>query len=959
MSVSFLEAVLPPGGPYLAFGLVGTKPKSRVVNTIPELLAAGLGCEAAGGDAYFAVAKLLPDATNRKAESIDSLRCFYVDVDCGPGKPYADKAAGAQALRKFLEDTGLSEPYVVDSGYGLHVYWPLEEALPKAAWIPLAQAFKKLCVMHKFYIDPVATADCARVLRIPGTTNFKRETPASVLLFAEGVTTTLAAIAKILPRPTLALVGGVDLSSVQDASVQDFTKTVAKTDYPKTSFARIAKKSLTGKGCAQIAKALQESETLPEPLWRAALSIAIRCVDGETAIHKLSKNHPEYSAERTAAKAMATAGPHTCQWYRGNFPEPCEGCSLRITSPISLGKTVDESAPIDGVYVVEQQLNPDNSDSNAPKFVQINIPTYPYPYFRGKDGGVYMRVKDKDGNTDEVVIYEYDLYLTSRFYDVDDSGDGDGELLGVNLHTPHDGVRRFVAPLSTLLVKEKMRDLLLKHGVARLADDMGGIMAYLASSIKQLQRTFAADKTRHQMGWNPDLSGFVVGELEYTATGTRLAPAGPVIRALAPKLQPIGDLEEWKKVANFYARPGMEGHALALLFGFGAPLLRLIGSIEVRGATVNLMSNRSGTGKTTVQMVINSIFGHPSDLLLKKEDTLNSKMQVMGMLNTIAVTMDEVTNMKDEEVSEFVYSVPHGKGKNRMESQTNRLRVNTTSWNTIAFTSSNSSLYDKLTRNKNTPEGELRRLIEINIDRGTLVSKEESDVVFSKLAENYGLAGPIFIQFVMQNLEAVKAELLAVRKKLDDDLGNDQSDRFFSNITACAIVAERICRKLGLLMFDANAIYRYVLALFNGIRTEVIAPVSDTHMVAQETLTTYINENLNNTLIINSQSELGLPAAPIQLPRGPLRLRYEPANHELWIPASALRDFFVSRQVDFKQAVKVLAEAKVLKLDGNTTTKRIGAGAMGNYDSAGVRSYCVDGQAVGLSADAFPAVESE
>jgi uncharacterized protein (DUF927 family) len=81
--------------------------------------------------------------------------------------------------------------------------------------------------------------------------------------------------------------------------------------------------------------------------------------------------------------------------------------------------------------------------------------------------------------------------------------------------------------------------------------------------------------------------------------------------------------------------------------GFGAPLLKLVGGVEVKGAVINLMSNKSGTGKTTAQMVVNSIFGHPSGLLMRKNDTTLAKMQWVGMLNTIAATMDEVTNMTD------------------------------------------------------------------------------------------------------------------------------------------------------------------------------------------------------------------------------------------------------------------------------------------------------------------------
>jgi hypothetical protein len=73
----------------------------------------------------------------------------------------------------------------------------------------------------------------------------------------------------------------------------------------------------------------------------------------------------------------------------------------------------------------------------------------------------------------------------------------------------------------------------------------------------------------------------------------------------------------------------------------------------------------------------------------------------------------------------------------------------------------------------------------------------------------------------------------------------------------------------------------------------------------------------------------------------------------LWIPATALRDYFVSRQVDFQQAVKELTTSHVLKNNGAASTKRIGSGAVGNFETAGVRCYCIDGASVGMDAEGF------
>jgi hypothetical protein len=416
-------------------------------------------------------------------------------------------------------------------------------------------------------------------------------------------------------------------------------------EYPKTKFRVIAIKSGNDEGCAQIKHALVNAATLEEPLWRAALSIAYRCEDGAKAIHNLSKRHPGYTAEATEAKAMDTKGPYTCEWYRDNYGELCKGCTFKGVSPIGLGKYTEQAKVVDGMYLIEK---PEDTESPS---VMLKVPEYPFPYFRGIKGGVFMRKEDADGNPGEIEIYRQDLYITERFFDSDESGNGDGEMIGINLHLPHDGVRRFFTTTQDVFTTDKLRGLLVKNGVVAYGKTIDAIMAYFASSIRRLQSQVAANKTRNQMGWTPDNQGFVVGELEYTATGTKLAPPASSTRQLAAYFKPTGTLAAWKNMANFYNRPGLEVHALTLFCGFGSPLLRFIGGTVVKGVLVHLKSNGSGSGKSTAQMMVNSIFGHPDKLLSKQDDTYASKIHMLGMLNNIANTIDEITNETAENLS--------------------------------------------------------------------------------------------------------------------------------------------------------------------------------------------------------------------------------------------------------------------------------------------------------------------
>jgi hypothetical protein len=943
----FLSSVLPTQGTYCTVGIRNGLVKQNFHATVDDVDAVGTGLVSSGVDAYFALATF-NDGSSRKAENAAFLRSFFLDLDCGTGKPYADQAAAAQALRSFISTTQLPEPTVVNSGGGLHVYWPLTEDVPVYVWLGHAKFLKRLCTQHNLHADPAVTADCVRILRIPGTSNFKDGKSRPVQIIHSGQPTDLEVFVANLPSAP------VDLSAAKAFGQDSVTSDLAGGEYPKTKFRVIAVKSVNDEGCAQIKHAIVNAATLEEPLWRAALSVAYRCEDGAKAIHDLSKKHPGYTAEATEAKAVETKGPYTCDWYRDNNGELCEGCAFKGTSPINLGKYTEAAEAVDGAYLIEK---PEDETSPA---VTLRIPEYPFPYFRGIKGGVFKRDSDANGNPTEVEIYRQDLYITERFFDHDEFGGGDGEMVGINLHLPRDGVRRFFSPVTSLFATDKLRELLIRNGVVAYGKTLDLIMAYFASSIRRLQGQVAANKTRNQMGWvRADVEGevvgdgFVVGEMEYTSNGPKLAPPASATRQMATHFKPTGTLHEWTSIADFYNHPGLEPHALALFFGFGSPLLALIGGNSVKGALVHLKHNGSGSGKSTAQMVANSIFGHPEKLLNKPDDTQAAKLHKMGMLQNMVYTMDEITNEKPFELSVLVYAITSGKGRDRMEAQTNSLRMNYVMWCAIAVSSGNSSVVDKLQQIKATANGELNRILELSVPRYTGATKEKIDAVFSKLEHNYGVAGPVFIDYVLRNKKKVIALLKQIQAQIDADLNLNAADRFFSCIGACAIAGALIAQKLGLHNIDIPRIYKYLLEAIESNRANIRATSGDADQVAQETLATFLNENVRNALVANSVTKSGAPEAPSVTPAGPLRLRYYPDIQELVIPVGEFRKFFSERQVDVKDALTRLHASGFMKHEGKSHPIRIGAGALGGMAGILTRCYVFDAKALGIDAAQF------
>ncbi|MEO8838181.1 MAG: DUF3987 domain-containing protein, partial [Herbaspirillum sp.] len=241
----------------------------------------------------------------------------------------------------------------MDSGYGVHAYWPLIIALSAADGKALADKFKVVCNANQLRADPTVTADIARILRIPGTHNYKDpENPKLVKIKGPlqkyDTVTIIASIEACYKKSgTEPMALNVEpLFSHAQSKIPAYIQSTATLDQTKSlignipkSFAIILKRNEAGNGCAQLKNIFDNQASIDEPHWRAGLSIARFCEDGASAIHDISNKHPKYTAEATEAKATTIKGPYTCDTFKSNWPDECKGCQFygKITSPIQLG----------------------------------------------------------------------------------------------------------------------------------------------------------------------------------------------------------------------------------------------------------------------------------------------------------------------------------------------------------------------------------------------------------------------------------------------------------------------------------------------------------------------------------------------------------------------------------------------------------------------------------------------
>jgi hypothetical protein len=215
-------------------------------------------------------------------------------------------------------------------------------------------------------------------------------------------------------------------------------------------------------------------------------------------------------------------------------------------------------------------------------------------------------------------------------------------------------------------------------------------------------------------------------------------------------------------------------------------------------------------------------------------------------------------------------------------------------------------LYDQLYNLKDFPEGELMRILEFSVAKTDTMSKAESDEAFNPMYENFGVAGEMFMRYVISNLPEVIRMLGKVQRKFDKAAELSQRERFWSGSAACALTAGILANRIGLLNIPVEPVYRWAVQTISTLRKE-IRPGLGNPLVH---LGLFLNMHNNNMLIVKStvDKRMGITEAPIREPRGELITRYEPDTKKLFISIKQLRDWCADNQISYKALVDELTK---------------------------------------------------
>lgn len=935
---NFLDAVLPASGFHYLFALMpDRRPVQRdfAAEERADLLGFARWAVGKGADVYVAIGAYEPgpDGLKRTALCARRHQCLRLDIDCGPGKDYPDQRAGAAALQAFVTATRLPRPWIVDSGYGLHVYWPFTEPLSVEQWLPLADALGAATRAHGLQVDSTATSDAARVLRLPGTTNFKHGALRPVRVLIEGARTPAQELAARLSAEIPAAPGSGPLM-VPAALLQASHGELGADQYPPYTLRGV----LTA--CPGMRTMFQtRGAHAREPLWKGVLDLVHRSAEEpDTKLrvaHTLSSGHPGYDPQALEAKwaqvERQNYQPPTCATFAGAGMAECATCPLRgsIKSPVVLGRPQAPVAapdppavPIPPPPLPASTLPPGVSAVQAP-----SAAGGPYTIgvfhvdpssatVRIVDGPLTRRLSIRDGiphvlasvdvadgegtaQTKQVwrPIGSYRIVEAERLLD----RMGRQSITAITFDRNSDGHARVEATNADLSETRAFNRLLIAHGLYMNSNDAKALQdKFMPEFLAQFQRIRAANQIAARCGWTDDRKAFVLGTTLYTATTQEhVRPAGAPEEMEAYHV--AGDEAVWRRAFDITLSGGPDRQAV-LALAIAAPLMVFTG---IDGVMLNAYSPESGVGKSTLCDAVLSVWGSPNKLRKDYRDTANATFKLAAVVGNLPMVVDEFTNVEGRALSDYVYSITQGRERHRLTSDS-RLQANASRWCLPTIVTSNNSVHDKLQSYRGDAVAEAARVFELRLHPlgvpPELMGSRKIELL--QLRSNYGFLGPKLVRLMLQRAPEEWQRIVADRIAWwDREVSQDTSDRFRSAAAALIDIGSAIGTAMGF-AFDR-------LAILTEIRRQWRDQQEEFEMSRRQPMdfvNEFIVENLADFAIIGGVATDSLVTHGRRY-RGEIRGRSVNgrfAPERVVIPLATFRDYVRERNGNYKALLEWL-----------------------------------------------------
>ena len=761
---AFLERVLPQAGGFYFYnyGIAKKLKQSAPMGSLTGLVDRIKEHIAKKENVYFAVGVF---EGSRTIEGARDKKALYLDLDCGEGKGFPSKGAAVTELARFCKEAGVPFPNIlVDSGHGVHCYWAFDAPIDAKEWQPLADRLKQLCIEHKFAADHAITADAARILRVPGSTNWKDPSnpiPCRVLKAYPddyAVSILVAALKIITLEPATALVGTVGEDDLGGPPQHGQRKYLAS-EMVEQCVALRHTRDTGGEGQAGS-------------LWHKLIHLLAYTEDGADFIHSISDKHDQYDPAATEARfkyslgRKGAIGPTLCTTIEGFLPTKCAVCPYRgnIKTPLVLGKSEDSFLPLGWKMNKEGIFKPTKFDDKGVAIEWVRAVPYMFS---------------------NVELYSTAFGNGLQFLAHNGPRKHSALVLGVDM-----------ADDSRVLSRSLMMDRIMMTDTE--VQEFKRIMIPWMRKMEMVRDAKPAPLTG--LGWmtTGEKIGFANGRVIFMEDGT-VSPVSGVDRTLAKEYSPKGEEQPWREAAAAVLADDCHAIQAAVLTAFAAPLLNFTG---VSGMMLSLHSRDSGTAKSSALRVAQAVWGDPVRGVNALNDTANSMAKKFGFLNNLPAYWDEV-RMRDE-VRNFVrmvFQLGQGKEKQRLTASAKMQEMGT--WSTITTIATNEPVLDHVDAIANNTNAGRLRVFEVDVPVRPL---KDATVPFKlrDLANNFGHIGEDYAAWLARNHRGVDQLVQRLQATVVKDLNATNDERYWVALTASLIAAAHIANRRGYVNFDID-----------------------------------------------------------------------------------------------------------------------------------------------------------
>lgn len=300
---------------------------------------------------------------------------------------------------------------------------------------------------------------------------------------------------------------------------------------------------------------------------------------------------------------------------------------------------------------------------------------------------------------------------------------------------------------------------LARNGIAVTSENAREIVKYLSDLESLNYDALAVQNSASHMGWLPD------GRFAPYASDIVYDGENPEFTKMANGFKPTGKEGTWLDIAKAVRKGDSVPARIALAASFAAPLVKPMGALPF---FVHLWGTQ-GCGKTVGLMLAASVWGYPDvgGYIKTFAGTKVSFELYASFCANMPILLDELQVLADRNsFDDIIYMLCEGTSKGRGSKegglQTQR------HWSSCIITTGEMPIVQA-----NSGGGAAVRTIEINYGGQPLF--DDARTVANTLKENYGFAGPKFIEALTQDgvLDALKAK----QKKFYSELSGEIQDK--------------------------------------------------------------------------------------------------------------------------------------------------------------------------------------